>query len=68
MRGLDLPENLHIQLDYVRFNPETDSLHNGRTAFPGRDTVVTSIKYKRKYSDIKTTTEKSGYINHYYGY
>ncbi|GAB1597986.1 39S ribosomal protein L50, mitochondrial-like [Argonauta hians] len=46
---LDLPKNLHIQLDAVRFNPDTDTMFGGRTAFPDRPTVVTSIKYKHKY-------------------
>ena len=68
MTKLDLPPNLHIELEPMRFNPETDTLYGGRTAFPGRDTIITSIKYKRKYNDIKTTKEKPGYTNHYYNY
>jgi len=64
----DLPPNLSIQLEPIRFNPETDTMFGGRTAFPGRDTIVTSIKYRRKYSDIKTTKEKPGYVNYYYDY
>ena len=65
---LDLPKNLHIQLEYLRFDPETDTMFDGKTAYPGRDTHVTSIKYKRKYKSIKTSVEKPGYNNHYYGY
>jgi len=68
MSKLDLPKNLHMQLEYMRFDPETDTMFNGRTAFPGSDTYVTSIKYKRKYKNIKTTKEKPGFINYYYGY
>ena len=68
MSRLDLPKNLHIQLEYDRFDPETDTLFGGRTAFPGHDTMVTSIKHQRKYKSIKTTKEKPGYVNHYYGY
>jgi len=72
LKTLDLPKNLHIQMDYVRFKPSKDEASKdtlcGRTAFPGRDTIVTSIKYKRKYEDIKTTKEKPGYNNYYYGY
>ena len=63
---LDLPKNLHIQWEYNRFDPETDVMYGGRTAFPGSDTVVTSIKYKRKYKSIKTTVDKPGFVNHYY--
>ena len=65
---LDLPPNLHIQDEYIRFDPDTDTMHGGRTAFPGRDTVVTSIKYKRKYKSFKHTKEKPGFANHYFGY
>ena len=62
---LDLPKNLHIIQDYVRFDPETDTIYGGRTAFPGRDTVITSLKYKRKYKDIKTTKPVAGYVDKY---
>lgn len=65
---LDLPKNLHMQLDYMRFDPETDTMFDGKTAFPGSDTIVSSIKYKRKYKTIKNTKEKPGFINYYYGY
>jgi large subunit ribosomal protein L50 len=64
----DLPPNLSIQAEYLRFDPETDTMFGGRTAFPGRDTYVTSIKYRRKYSGVKNTKDKPGYINYYYGY
>jgi len=64
----DLPPNLSIQLEPIRFDPETDTMFGGRTAFPGRDTIVSSIKYRRKYSDIKNRKEKPGYVNHYYEY
>ncbi|KAK3792392.1 hypothetical protein RRG08_045935 [Elysia crispata] len=46
---LNLPRNLHIQMEPVRFDPETDTFFDGQTAFPGRPTVVTSLKYRRKY-------------------
>ena len=46
---LDLPPNLHIQQEPVRFDPETDTMFGGVSAFPGRPTVVTSLKYRRKY-------------------
>lgn len=63
-----LPKNLSIQLEAHRFDPETDTMFGGRTAFPGSDTVVIGIQYKRKYKDIKTTKEKAGFANYYYGY
>ncbi|GFO15121.1 39S ribosomal protein l50, mitochondrial [Plakobranchus ocellatus] len=46
---LDLPKNLHIQMEPVRFDPETDTFFDGQSAFPGRPTVVSSLKYRRKY-------------------
>ena len=63
-----LPKNLHIDTEVLRFDPETDTMFDGKTAFPGRDTYVTSIKYGRKYKSIKTTYEKPGYFNHYENY
>lgn len=46
---LNLPRNLHIQMEPIRFDPETDTFFDGQSAFPGRPTVVTSLKYRRKY-------------------
>lgn len=64
----DLPPNLSIQLEPMRYDPETDTMFGGRTAFPGRDTIVPSLKFRRKYSEIKNRKEKAGYLNHYYDY
>uniref|UniRef100_A0A182V3N1 Large ribosomal subunit protein mL50 n=1 Tax=Anopheles merus TaxID=30066 RepID=A0A182V3N1_ANOME len=49
IRSVELPENLHIQQDYVRFHPETDTMFGGKSAFPKSSTVVTGLKYKQKY-------------------
>ncbi|OAD55045.1 39S ribosomal protein L50, mitochondrial, partial [Eufriesea mexicana] len=49
MRSMDLPKNLHINYDYIRFHPDTDTLFNGKTAFPSSSTLVTGLKYKKKY-------------------
>ncbi|KAK7480069.1 hypothetical protein BaRGS_00028706 [Batillaria attramentaria] len=48
---LDLPPNLHIQMDHLRFDPETDTMFGGVSAFPNRPTIVTSLKYRRKYGN-----------------
>lgn len=56
MRNTDLPPNLHIQHDYLRFHPETDEKFNGKTAFPKSSTLVTGLKYKKMY---KGHTQKS---------
>ncbi|XP_072765137.1 large ribosomal subunit protein mL50 isoform X2 [Anoplolepis gracilipes] len=50
---IDLPPNLHVQQEYHRFHPDTDTLFNGKTAFPKSSTLVTSIKYKKKYPGHK---------------
>lgn len=68
MKEIDLPKNLSIMYEYERFDPETDTFFDGVTAFPGRDTYVRSLKFKRKYKNIITTEKKPGYANHYYGY
>ncbi|XP_018561809.1 39S ribosomal protein L50, mitochondrial [Anoplophora glabripennis] len=49
MRNMELPENLHIQYDYHRFHPDTDTVFGGKTAFNQSNTIVTGLKYKGKY-------------------
>ncbi|CAF0745781.1 unnamed protein product [Didymodactylos carnosus] len=48
-RSPDLPKNIHVQLDPVRFTPETSAFFNGRDAFPKRSTKVIDLWYKKKY-------------------
>lgn len=50
LKEMELPENLHIQYEYVRFNAETDTKFNGQTAFPKSSTLVTGLKYREKYA------------------
>ncbi|XP_060659963.1 large ribosomal subunit protein mL50 [Drosophila nasuta] len=49
LKRIELPENLHIQYEYLRFNPATDTKFNGKTAFPKSSTLVTGLKYRGKY-------------------
>ena len=49
IRNTELPKNLHINYDYVRFHPDTDTMFGGKTAFPKSSTLVTGLKYKKKY-------------------
>ncbi|XP_056640710.1 uncharacterized protein LOC130447748 [Diorhabda sublineata] len=49
MKTMDLPDNLHVQYEYHRFHPDTDTKFGGRTAFPNSSTIVTGLKYKNKY-------------------
>ncbi|CAG5089791.1 Similar to MRPL50: 39S ribosomal protein L50 [Cotesia congregata] len=51
-KDLELPPNLHIQYEYNRFNPETDTKFGGKTAFPKSSTLVTGLKYKKKYPSL----------------
>ncbi|CRL06310.1 CLUMA_CG019036, isoform A [Clunio marinus] len=47
----DLP-NLHVIAEYRRYNPETD----GISAFPKSSTLVTGLKYRKKYKGHKAKT------------
>lgn len=53
----DLPKNVHIQLDAVRFTPETSSFFNELDAFPKRSTKVIDLWYKKKYSSYPKNEE-----------
>lgn len=53
MRKMDLPKNLHVQYDCHRFHPDTDTMFGGKTAFPLSSTLVTGLKYKKKYKGFK---------------
>ncbi|KAM3961274.1 mitochondrial ribosomal protein L50 [Aphomia sociella] len=46
---MDLPKNLHVQENYVRFHPDKDTLFNGKSAFPKSSTIVTGLKSRKKY-------------------
>lgn len=45
----ELPPNLHIEHKYTRFHPDTDTMFGGKSAFPEFSTIVTGIKYRKKY-------------------
>ncbi|XP_046680001.1 39S ribosomal protein L50, mitochondrial [Homalodisca vitripennis] len=49
MRTMELPENLHVQHEPLRFHPETDNLFGGQTAFPESSTLVTGLRTRKKY-------------------
>jgi len=48
----NLPSNLHIQKEAVRFDPETDTMFGGISAFPRSSTIVTGLRAKKKYKTI----------------
>ncbi|GLV46749.1 mitochondrial ribosomal protein L50 [Carabus blaptoides fortunei] len=56
MRNINLPENVHVQYEYHRFHPETDTMFDGVTAFPKSSTLVTGIKYRKKYQGHEART------------
>ncbi|XP_072944043.1 large ribosomal subunit protein mL50 [Epargyreus clarus] len=49
LKKMELPKNLHIQEDYVRFHPDKDTLFNGVSAYPRNSTIVTGLKARKKY-------------------
>lgn len=49
MKDMDLPKNLHVIYKYNRFHPETDTKFGGISAYTKDSTLVTGIKYKKKY-------------------
>lgn len=53
----ELPKNVHIQLDAVRFTPETSGFFNGLDAFPKRSTKVVDLWYKKKYASYPKNEE-----------
>ena len=53
----ELPKNVHIQLDAVRFTPETSSFFNDLDAFPKRSTKVIDLWYKKKYPSYPKNEE-----------
>ena len=48
-RNNELPPNLHIQLDPVRFNSEGTHKFDQVTAFPGSRTIINDPEVKKKY-------------------
>nr|XP_022903460.1 39S ribosomal protein L50, mitochondrial [Onthophagus taurus] len=49
LKTMELPPNLHIQYEYHRYHPDTDTKFGGQTAYPRSSTIVTGLKYKDKY-------------------
>ena len=57
---MDLPKNLNINLEYIRYDPknkESDTLLNGVDAFPDRKTYTPSLWYSKKYKPIDKKKE-----------
>ncbi|RZF40529.1 hypothetical protein LSTR_LSTR000408 [Laodelphax striatellus] len=50
----DLPENLYLQPDYVRFHPDTDVMFKGKSVFPKSSLLVTGLRTRKKYKGFTT--------------
>ncbi|KAK9512987.1 hypothetical protein O3M35_001283 [Rhynocoris fuscipes] len=61
MKSVDLPPNLHIQYEPLRFHPDEDTMFNGQTAFPKSNTLVTGIRTRRKFKGSIVTTPSDVY-------
>ncbi|CAH1405430.1 unnamed protein product [Nezara viridula] len=55
MKKIDLPPNLQIQYEPVRFLPDEDTMFNGQTAFPESNTLVTGVRTRKKFKGHKVT-------------
>ncbi|KAB7494282.1 39S ribosomal protein L50, mitochondrial [Armadillidium nasatum] len=60
MKHMELPKNLHVLYDYVRFHPETDTKFGGISAFPESSTIVSNLKSKKKYHGYKAKVKSLG--------
>lgn len=56
-RSDELPQNVHIQLDAVRFTPETSGFFSDLDAFPQRSTKIVDLWYKKKYASFPKNEE-----------
>lgn len=56
LKTADLPENIHIEHNYVRFHPDTDTKFGGQTAFPKSSTIISGLRCKKKYKGFEAKT------------
>ncbi|CAH0604981.1 unnamed protein product [Chrysodeixis includens] len=56
LKRMELPKNLHVQPDYVRFHPDKDTMFGGVSAFPKSSTIVTGLKARKKYEGYTAKT------------
>lgn len=59
----NLPENLSVRTECTRFDPETDTMFGGQTALPGRDTIVSSLRYSRVYKSVRARKRRPTYVH-----
>jgi hypothetical protein len=56
-RQNQLPRNLHVLPEYIRYNPNDDQFFGGKDAFPKLPTTVQGLKASKKYDNYKTPME-----------
>ena len=61
LSNVDLPKNLHINTDYIRYDRENNPLWPGKDAFPGKQTKAFSSKFTRKYNVFDKSKDKYVY-------
>nr|CDS30898.1 mitochondrial ribosomal protein l50 [Hymenolepis microstoma] len=61
-RKSNLPPNLVIQIEPIRFDPNDKSFFS-KTAFPGRSTVMSGIEESKKYPSYKASKDRRLRIN-----
>lgn len=52
-----LPPNLTVISNYLRFNPETDKFFGGKDAYPKSPMMTYGVRAKQKYENIKEKFE-----------
>lgn len=55
---LDLPKNLHINTEYLRYDRENNPMWPGKDAFPGKQSRAFSAKFARKYNVVDKSKDK----------
>lgn len=61
-RSPNLPPNLVIQVDPIRYHPDDKSLFS-TTSFPGRSTIVSGLDTSKKYPSYKAPKNRRLWID-----
>ncbi|VDK23276.1 unnamed protein product [Taenia asiatica] len=61
-RSSNLPPNLVIQVDPIRYHPDDKSLFP-TTSFPGRSTIVSGLDTSKKYPSHKASKSRRLWID-----
>ncbi|XP_055342021.1 uncharacterized protein LOC129590693 [Paramacrobiotus metropolitanus] len=64
-RRTDLPPNMHVSYNPIRFDPDNDPYYGGVTAFPGRSSVIVGLKAKKMYKGFQFQADWPKYMDTY---